>query len=528
MILLPLMLVASLQEPEPRLVVLISIDQLVPGQLERLEPGLGGGLARLWREGLVMDQARLPYSATETGPGHATLATGCVPSSHGVTGNTFFDRGSRSWGYCVGDESQVPVPEEASGGKVSPANLRVPTLGDYLCSNDPRARVFSVAGKDRSAVCMGGRHAEPALWWDRKHGGFSSSSSYCEVLPAFVAEWNTTWVEQAGGWSWGWSSELSPEDLGAAADERAGEAPFQGQDTVLPHQLDGEGKSLPGQVFQTPLVDSFVLQVASRAVEELELGADDAVDLLAIGLSGCDVVGHGFGPLSHEVTDLLLRVDLGLGTLFEQLDERVGKGRWIAALSADHGVLPLPEHFEGGRRITRDETGELDRIISEALAERWPDDSPRAKAYGSSYTLLAEGSFDPSEARQIVARAAAKADWVAAAYTYDQLAGAAAPPEPVDPYWTSFQASFDAERCADVVLRLVPGAIRSSVILSNLGTTHGSTYDYDQRIPLLFLGPGFPAEHRSTASSSADVVPTLLGRLGLAAPGLEGRDLSRL
>lgn len=521
MILLPLLLAVPFQEPRPRLVVLLSIDQLMPGQLERLDPGLSGGLARLWREGLVMDRARLSYSTTETGPGHATLATGCAPSSHGVTANTFYDRGTSSWRYCVEDEAQVPVPSGASGGKVSAANLRIPTLGDYLHSYDPRARVFSIAGKDRSAVCMGGQRAEPALWWDRKHGGFSSSSSYCEALPAFVVEWNTTWAQRAAGWTWSWSSEHSPEELGAAVDEREGERPFPGQDRSLPHLLDGEGASLPGQVFQTPLIDSFVLEVAGRAVEELELGADDAVDLLAIGLSGCDVVGHGCGPLSHEVTDLLLRVDLGLGVLFEQLDERVGKGRWIVALSADHGVLPLPEHTEGGRRVTREETGELDRLISEALAERWPEDPPRAKAYGSGYTLPSEGTFDPAEARAIVARVANQADWVAAAYTYDQLAGAAAPP--ADPYWPSFEASFDAERCPDVLLRLVPGAIRFA-----LGTTHGSTYEYDQRIPLVFLGPGFPAEHRSTPSTSADVVPTVLGQLGLAAPGLEGRDLSRL
>jgi hypothetical protein len=219
------------------------------------------------------------------------------------------------------------------------------------------------------------------------------------------------------------------------------------------------------------------------------------------------------------VTDVLLRLDDDLGALFDRLDALVGEGRWLAALSADHGVLPLPEHFEGGRRITREELGELERVVAEALVARWPEDTPRAKAYGSAFVLPDEGTFDPREARRIVAAAALQTEWVEAAYTYDQLLGADPAPEQ-DAHWPSYVAGFDAERCPDVLLRLVPGAIRSS-----RGTTHGSPYVYDQLIPLIFLGPGFPAERRAGAASSADIVPTMLGRLGLAAPGLEGGDL---
>ena len=65
----------------PRLVVLISVDQLVPEQLQRLEPYLTGGLGRFLREGTVFWRATVDYACTETGPGHATIATGRFPRS---------------------------------------------------------------------------------------------------------------------------------------------------------------------------------------------------------------------------------------------------------------------------------------------------------------------------------------------------------------------------------------------------------------------------------------------------------------
>jgi len=502
----------------PRLVVLVSIDQLIPAQLERLEPSLDRGLGRLWREGLVFSEARLGYAVTETGPGHATFATGCLPRTHGVTGNTFFDRGTRASRYCVGDDTRSPVPATAAGGQISAAPLRVATLGDRLRAHDPRAKVFSVAGKDRAAVCMGGRHAAPALWWDRSNGGFASSTAYGDVLPEFVVTWNTTWAEAAAGWTWAWSDARKPEELGAAPDERAGEAPFHGQGVTLPYELAAEGSALPGQVFGTPLCDRFTCEVATLAVDALGLGADDAPDLLALGLSGCDVLGHGFGPYSHEVTDLLLRTDDALGVLFAHLDARVGEGRWLAALSADHGVLPLPEFVEGGRRVTTEERSAAQHTIREALEAELGDAAPRLRSFGTSFNL--EGAVpDPRAARALAAEVAATAEWVAAAYTYDQLSGAAPAPAG-DPYWASYLAGFDAERCPDVVVRLSPATITRA-----RGTTHGSPYEYDQRVPLILLGPAFPAEHRGTPVTSADAVPSLLKALGLAARGLDGRDV---
>ena len=148
---------SALPEEPPRLAVIISVDQLFPEQLDRLEPWLEGGLGRIWREGQVHRAAMLPYSASETGPGHATVSTGCLPARHGIVGNAFHDRATSRTIYCVGDDSARLVGQlgVGEGSGPSPANLLVPTIGDRLREAVPGARVLSIAGKDRSAVGMG-------------------------------------------------------------------------------------------------------------------------------------------------------------------------------------------------------------------------------------------------------------------------------------------------------------------------------------------------------------------------------------
>ena len=70
--------------PPPRLVVVIAVDQMVPDQLQRLAARFGGGFKRFLDEGAVFWRATVDYAGTETGPGHASLATGRYPAHHGI------------------------------------------------------------------------------------------------------------------------------------------------------------------------------------------------------------------------------------------------------------------------------------------------------------------------------------------------------------------------------------------------------------------------------------------------------------
>lgn len=527
-------------EAQPRLVVLIAVDQMIPEQLERLAPWFDGGLARLVREGRQFRAAQLPYSKTLTGPGHISLASGTYPSTHGVPGNGFFDRACNASVYCVEDEEVRPVvagDPAGSGSARSPRNVRVPALGDFLRAADERSQVVSIAGKDRAAVGLGGQHPQHALWWDRGQGGFMTSSWYAEVLPGWVAAWNAGWLEQVGGFEWRPVAGRSLAGSGTAADEREGESGFLMQGRGFPYTLppapdEPDAKALArfaSVAFATPLIDRFTLELAAEAVEALDLGADEAPDLLAVGLSACDLVGHSFGPYSAEVTDVVLRLDVGLGRLFALLDERVGPERWIACLSSDHGVLDLPEGLvERGVGAVRVPDGY--RVLDATVTRRL--EAVHGAAFGAHGTsggialdvdAIQAAGLELADVRRLVRDAALEVDWVARAYTWDELAeeGAAAS----DDAWKVLEArSFVPDRCPDVLVQSKPWYL----LESTSGTSHGSPYPYDRRVPLVFWGAGFGAGWSLEPVSSVDAVPTLLARLGID-PGvkLDGKALPR-
>lgn len=513
----------------PRLVVVISVDQLVPEQLQRLAPHLDGGFGRFLREGTVFWRATVDYSATETGPGHATLATGRFPRSHGIVGNMIPERTRGQVIYCVGDErarsvtSAGPVPDSRSS---SPVNLIGPALGDLLEERAPGSKCISIAGKDRAAVLMGGQSPDAALWWHSTAGGFASSSHYGETLPEFARVWNEVWVERARGWRW--EAELPPHvaRLGTTADDVVGESTRAGR--TLPRTLASEVVALAPQISGTPLGDHFTLELATLALETEALGRDEVVDLLAIGLSGCDYVGHGHGPWSVEVTDLLLRNDRELGRLFSHLDQSVGKGRWLAVLTSDHGVLDLPEVLQneavGARRVQPAEVEALKKSVEQALLAQHPEGLEVGLRYfelGFSFdeAKARAAGVEPHELRTLIAAAARETDWIEDAYTKEQLDAA---DDGGDPWLRLYQRSQHPERGPDVALRPEPWLLFDFPE----GTSHGSPYPYDRRVPLCFLGPGVPAEARFDAASPTDIVPTVLERLGLAVPaGLDGRVL---
>lgn len=515
----------SAPEP-PRLVVLIVVDQLIPEQLRRLDPRLAGGFRRFLDEGTVFWNATLDYACTETGPGHASVATGRYPSHHGIIGNLFHDREAHRTVYCVADPDAHPVSANganASAASMSPANLVGPTLGELLRAAHPGSHTVAISGKDRSAVLMGGWGADAALWWDVRAGGFTSSTAFGETLPDCAAIWNEAWLDRALGWSWEPSLAGDLAMLGTQPDDRPGEPTGH---STFPHVLPTDRATLAGALFGTPLLDFFTLELATLAVDAYDLGADDAVDLLAVSLSGCDAVGHGYGPYSLEATDLLLRDDHELGRFFDGLDGAVGKGRWLGVLTSDHGVLELPESLrENGvdaRRIGIRELAAVFELAAKALEAEYADAAPTLQPTEDGFVFdpasLASSGVDPAEARTVVARAVAESPHVAEAYTLDQLHA----PEG-EGFLMLYQRAAHAGRGADVVVRFEPWTI----VNMDVGTSHGSPYPYDRRIPLAFVGAGVAHGQRYDAASNVDVVPTVLSALGIAAPAdLDGQALS--
>jgi arylsulfatase A-like enzyme len=530
-----LLLSAQERPAEPvRLVVVISVDQMLTEQLRRLDRWWEGGFERFVEDGWWLLDAELRHGRTETGPGHACIGTGALPRTHGIPSNSWI-------------ESDATTTTYRDQGR-SPRNLRVPGFSDYLHAADEDSQVVAIAGKDRASIPMTGWSGDVALWWDLGGSGFMSSTFYAEELPVWVDEWNAGWVERLLGGPFGegwkpdlpteeifWSSKTEPDDR---VGERLGHATFP---HALPPHSDPptprERGLLARSVFKSPAGDQFVIDLARRAVSELDLGGDSSPDLLTLGLSMCDTIGHGHGPRSWEVTDLLLRTDKALGQLFEQLDENVGKDRWVAVLTADHGVLALPEAmvhrgFPAVRARLADIKAAWAEVTASLVAEFGQDFGMHATGRGLRFSAaaMAEAGVDPAAVRELAAREYRRAgrEFLAETWTWEELRDAAARAHEHDPYGKEEEdeellrleaASFDPERSFDVVA--VPR--RYHLLGDTTGTSHGSPYDYDRDVPLLFLGPGFPQRRDTQRASTVDILPTVLERLGIDVPeGLDG------
>ncbi len=519
----------------PRLIVLLILDQFRQDYLLRFKPFFGrGGFRRFLDEGAVFTSCFYTYVATLTAPGHATLSSGSIPAEHGIVGNEWFDRSKGELVTSVSDASRRLVG--AAGRGASPHALIGTTFADQLrLSTNFRSKVVGLSLKDRGAILPAGKSANLALWFDSRSGQFITSDYYAETLPDWVVRFNGAKpADKYFGARW---EKTFPSAVYARADadDRPYEGSFPGDTRTFPHVVTG-GLTAPGPAFYdaltaTPFANDLLVELAEAAIENEHLGEDDATDLLTISFSANDIAGHTYGPFSQEVADITMRTDQTLARLFSYLDRRIGPTGYIAALSADHGVSPMPElaaaHRLGGRRIP---PAAVVQAVEQALRARFGDEKwiePRAEvlvASGAIYLnreAIAKRNLDPAVVERAAADAARSVVGVAASFTRtDLLAGRFRG----DRLSTLVANGFHPDRSGDVILVTEPLAIfwRHST-----GTTHGSPYSYDTHVPLLLFGPPIRSGTYATPCSPADLVPTLAAVLGIEVPtGVTGRVLN--
>ena len=496
------------REPPPRLVVLLAIDQLRADYITRFEPHYSGGLGWLLEHGAYFTDSWYRHSGTVTGAGHATVATGMHPSTHGIVGNSWREAGKGSV-YCVGDDRHAAVGGPGDGA--SPHALLADTLGDRLKASSPQSVVYSLSTKDRSAVLLGGRRADGAFWYSRECGCLVSSTYYGGALPDWLREFNDA----------GPASTYAGRDWTRLGDDialyerlaRADSFPTEGggTDSVFPHSLGDTG--FESALIRTPFSDEIVLDAALAAVRSGELGADAAPDLLAIGLSATDAIGHRYGPFSQEAMDNHLRLDRRLGQFLSVLDEEVGLERVAIALTADHGALPLVEQLaaEGvdALRLSTEEFWDaarpgIESCGSGGMAEI-VDIAGGRNLYWNEAGLSARG-VSRLDASRCVAELLRSQPVVEEVWTAEQLAAGGGRGVAV-----LFENSYFASRSPHLQVQFRPHVYPGG----STGTGHGTAHDYDRRVPVLLAGSGIvPGRYRDVAGPE-DVAPTLGVILGL-------------
>ena len=513
----------------PRLVVVIAVDQMRADYLDLFAEHYVGGLRRLRDEGAVFTDGHQDHAITQTAAGHATIATGVFPSRHGVVANEFWDRVAQQPVGAVADPATALVGVEGRTGS-SPSRLMRQGLGDWLKAQSPGSKVASVSLKDRSAILLAGKSSDAAYWYDLRTGRFVTSDYYLPALPDWVTKFNAAgFVDRYHGTQW---TKLSPEVVYDESPwpELAGRDPSQY--STFPHALGTPG-GLPGRQYyslfrSSPFADLVTLEFAKGLIEHEGLGRDAVPDLLFVGLSATDQIGHRFGPYSHEIHDQILRLDDYLGDFLAYLDEHVGADGYVVAVSADHGAVPVPERLAelgiDAARIRPDELLQFVTPVLDAAHARGDIATKPALDYQSGpvfrFSADSPSPADLDALQRAVAARLLEHPLVAAAYTYnDQLRG-----DVDDESWAdSFGRSFHPDRAPDVTVKLRENQLLREVAT---GTGHGSPYRYDTHVPILFFGAGVAAGRHTDRVRTTDIAPTLASMLGIAVPDdLHGHDL---
>jgi predicted AlkP superfamily pyrophosphatase or phosphodiesterase len=516
---------AAADAERPRLIVFISVDQFRRDYVARYGAKWTAGLARLVNDGAFYEHAAYPYFHTITCPGHATMATGVYPATHGIPPNTWWDRASGRDLTCTDDPGAKAIghragPKAPTGGH-SAHLLRAPTLSDVMRQQlTPTPRVVSMSIKPRAAIMLAG-HAADAVLWYTPEGGPTTSTAYAGSAIAFVkkfAQNNPTAAELTGEWK-----KLLPDDAYQNEDDGPGEHPPDGWTSTFPHPLTKTRTD--GQVMSywqsTPAADAFLAHLAMAAVDELKLGRDH-LDYLAVSFSEVDTTGHAFGPDSHEVQDVLLRLDRSIGELLDHLDAKVGKGRYVVALTGDHGVAPIPERRKRqGEDAGRVDVKPLVIELDAALSARWGKGTYVSRIlYTDIYFapgIYARLEKDPAAMAEVIG-IVERTPGVAKAFRTDQVV--AAPAAGDDPALVALRYSRVPDRTGDIFL--VP---RPFWVMTANGTTHGTPQAYDREVPVVLFGAGVKPGRYAEPASPVDIVPTLASLAGVQMPKTDGRVL---
>ncbi len=508
----------TLPDGAPRLILFLVLDQAPAETFVRFRPLLQHGLGRLLDESVVFTDAHHDHALTHTAPGHATLATGRHPASHGIVSNYWFDRRRRAEVYSVLDDADEHTPQR----------LAATTFGDWLKAASPASKVFAASGKDRAAILTAGHDADAAFWFDWDNGRFVTASYFDYGKPPWWADFHRDQhCDRRFGEVWEALPEVAQHSTAYGLrplDEGLVQSRF-------PRPLGGvqlaPGEGFYDSLFNSPFIDEYLGHFVQALIEGEGLGKDDVPDFLGVSFSALDSVGHDFGPDSPEVLDTLLRLDRVLGELLDFIDRKIGLEHVIVSLSADHGITPLPEllRLQGtaARRLGGEDIACVQQVHRK-LREDFGDEDWFFAGFYLDRELAEEKGVEPEAIEKAVRRYLEPCPGVVRVWTRTELVHGA-PADEDDLFARLYRHNLHPERSPDIFVQFEPHTLTSR----SSATNHGSPYPYDTGVPWLLRLPEARHLRIDERVHTVDVAPTLAALMGLdPATEVDGVDRGAL
>lgn len=512
---------SSPKTQEPKLFVILTIDQFRADYLERYDRVFEGGFRRLRDIGYRFDRAMVDHAPTLSWPGHITIATGAHPKTHGISTNaTIVEKTIRRLILYDAEEHILGQPKALS---FSPRKIRVTGIADWIRAADTDARAVALSTGPALAVCYGGRPQNDrtknhVYWLDATAGRFVTSTFYRDDYPRWLEVFNDE-VLPAYKKNLVWENSVPKEHWHLA---RPDDVPYEGDGihTSFPHKIEHRFKKIDQRAIDSwfdnysPRANEALFTLAKTTVAELRLGQREAKDLLSVAIKSTDRIGHDYGPRSLEQLDNILRIDRELGKFLDFLDKTIGKDGYILVVAADHGAPNIVEYeIEQGRfarRVSEEEIQELLLSVEEFI----------------------QGYAGPEEALpSLIAQKLEKTDFIAKAMTPEELAADG----PADRILESYRNSYVPENKTTFPLwtnRILYGIVsphhpgnygvivefKENVQLYTARSAHASSYFYDQEVPIIFFGNGIGGGIAREPARTIDIAPTLAHLAGIPFP----------
>ncbi|MBQ4387688.1 MAG: alkaline phosphatase family protein [Prevotella sp.] len=463
----------------PKLVVGIVVDQMRWDYLSRYyDKFTENGFRRMIDQGYSFDNCLIDYLPTVTAIGHTSAYTGTSPAFHGICGNNFCIDGRKV--YCCTDTTVAPVgSDNRKDGCMSPVNLLSTTIGDQLrLHTDFRSKVVGVSYKDRAAILPAGHSANAAYWLDRKNRQFITSTYYMTELPQWVKDFNKELLKNKTFKKLGNDIGLSPETGTITAD------------------------------------------MAIAAIEGEQLGQGSETDMLCVSFSQTDVIGHKWSTRGEHTDEAYLMLDRDLARLFEALDAKVGKGNYIAFLTADHGAAHNEQFMQdnrlhGGKWLSQELIPDLEKYISSKLGNTKPVViGVFDYRFYLDHAAIAAQDLDLQRVKAVAIDYLRRSSNLSFVVDYEQAAYA-----PVPAFLRErILRGYNFHRSGDIIICVEPGFYEVGPWSSPVGTTHGEWNPYDAHIPLLFYGWRVPHGACPQEVHITDIAPTVCSLLHIQQP----------
>jgi predicted AlkP superfamily pyrophosphatase or phosphodiesterase len=514
----------SQKRQTPKLVVGIVVDQMRYDFLYRYQSKYSkGGFMRLINEGINCENTHYNYAPTYTGPGHASIYTGTTPSVHGIVGNNWWDYFSNAEMYCSYDSTTKTIGNgKEKTGKMSSKNLLVTTISDELrLATNFKSKVIGIALKDRGAIFPAGHAANAAYWYDASTGCWISSSHYLTKLPTWVDTFNAKkYPKKLIGNDW---HTLLPIEqyTESAEDDNSSEGKFNSeQKPVFPHLLnkiiEADATLQNALILSTPFGNSLTTLFAEQAIINEELGNDSITDFLAISYSSTDYVGHKYGPNSIEMEDTYLRLDKDLEQLIDYINKKIGKENVLIFLTADHGAAHATNflkqhHLPSGIFNAKAMMDSVIKKMNEWYGNNnWVIGFENQQIY-FNHQLLKSNNLQLSE---VTSKVSEYLKW-----NFKELKDVIAATDLFsknkrNKFTNMLQSGFYQKRCGDVFIILESGWMSDIAT----GTTHGTYYNYDTQVPLLWWGGALKKTSINKPIFITDIAPTLANYLHIQQP----------